>query len=60
MLSWGRELGTPSWPARRQRAMGSVGAGVTVSDEAVDTKPWEQHLQVATAVSYLRGCRRMV
>ena len=60
MLSWGRELGTPSWRARNQRATGGVGVGVTVSDEAVDTKTWEQRLQVATAVSYLRGCRRMV
>ena len=40
--------------------MGSVGAGVTGSDEAVDTKTWEQRLQVATAGSYLRGCQRMV
>ena len=38
MLSWGRELRTPCWPAGRQRAVGGVGAGVTVSDEAADAR----------------------
>ena len=26
-LSWGRELGTPCWPAKRHRAVDGVGAG---------------------------------